>query len=198
MDQDSTSVLAERSGRAAHPTNTDLPQGEVTDGVGCDMELSRMLEALPALSPAALRSEWRRLYRSQSPRLSRDLLMRAIAYRIQELRYGGLSKATRRKLATLVNATQSEGEIAPETGKKIRTGARLVREWNGLTHTVTVKEEGFTYAGRSYRSLRAIAREITGAHWSGPRFFRLARRPIGQRLTPSSAGTGPESGVSDA
>ena len=109
-------------------------------------------------------------------RLSRDLLIRAIAYRIQELRYGGLSKATRRKLAALVNAPQSEGEIAPETAQKIRPGARLVREWNGRTHTVTVKEEGFTYAGRSYRSLTAIAREITGAQWSGPRFFGLARR----------------------
>ena len=76
------------------------------------------------------------------------------------------------------NAPQSEGEIAPEAAQKIRTGTRLVREWNGRTHTVTVQEEGFTYAGRSYRSLTAIAREITGAHWSGPRFFGLARRPI--------------------
>jgi hypothetical protein len=160
------------------------------------MELSRMLEALPALGPTELRSEWRRLFRSQPPRLSRDLLMRAIAYRIQELRYGGLSKTTRRKLAALVTAPQSEGEIAPEATQKIRTGARLVREWNGRTHTVTVKEEGFTYVGRSYRSLTAIAREITGAHWSGPRFFGLVRRS--KRLAPSSAGTGQERGVSDA
>jgi hypothetical protein len=160
------------------------------------MEVSRMLETLPALSPAELRSEWRRLYRSQPPRLSRDLLIRAIAYRIQELRYGGLSKTTRRKLAALANAPQSEGEIPPETVQKIRTGARLVREWNGRTHTVTVKEEGFTYAGRSYRSLTAIAREITGVHWSGPRFFGLARRP--KRLAASPAGVGLERGVSDA
>jgi len=157
-----------------------------------------MLEALPALSPAELRNEWRRLYRTQPPRLSRDLLVRAIAYRIQELRYGGLGKATRRKLAALMNAPQPEGEIAREIAQKIRAGARLVREWNGRTHTVTVQEEGFTYAGRSYRSLTAIAREITGAHWSGPRFFGLARRPIGQRLTPPSAEVGLERGVSDA
>jgi len=89
-----------------------------------------MLEALPALSPAELRSEWRRLYRSQPPRLSRDLLIRAIAYRIQELRYGGLSKATRRKLVTLVNASHSEGEIAPDPVQKISRGTRLVREWS--------------------------------------------------------------------
>lgn len=197
MVQDRTCVLGKHSGRTAHPAETDLPQGKAMDGAGCDMELSRMLEALPALSPAELRSEWRRLYRSQPPRLSRDLLIRAIAYRIQELRYGGLSKATRRKLAALVNAPQSEGEIAPETAQKISRGARLVREWNGRTHTVTVQEEGFIYAGRSYRSLTAIAREITGAHWSGPRFFGLARRPIGQRLTSSPTVMSLERGVSD-
>jgi len=133
-----------------------------------------MLEALPALSPDELRREWRRLYRTQPPRLSRDLLIRAIAYRIQELRYGGLGKATGRKLAALVEARRSDGEIAPEGPQRIRAGARLVREWNGRTHTVTVEEESFTYAGRSYRSLSAIAREITGARWSGPRFFGLA------------------------
>jgi Protein of unknown function (DUF2924) len=196
MDQDRTCVLGEHSRRTAQPAEADLPQGKATDGAGCDMDLSRMLEALPTLSPAELRSEWRRLYRSQPPRLSRDLLIRSIAYRIQELRYGGLSKATRRKLAALVNAPQSEGEIARETAQKISRGTRLVREWNGSTHTVTVKEEGFTYAGRSYRSLTAIAREITGAHWSGPRFFGLARRP--KRLVPPSAGTDLERGVSDA
>ena len=197
MDQDSTCVLAEYV-RTAHPAEVDLSQGKATDEAACDMELSRMLKALPALSPAELRSEWRRLYRSQPPRLSRDLLIRAVAYRIQELRYGGLGKTTRRKLAALVDTPQSEGKIAPEPAQKISTGTRLVREWNGRTHTVTVQQEGFTYAGRSYRSLTAIAREITGAHWSGPRFFGLARRPISQRLAPSSAGMGLERGVSDA
>jgi hypothetical protein len=137
------------------------------------MELAGMLQALPALTPDELRKEWRRLYRSQPPRLSRDLLVRAIAYRIQELRYGGLGKATSRKLAALVQARRSDCDIALDGAQRIRAGARLVREWNGRTHTVTVEEEGFTYAGRNYRSLSAIAREITGARWSGPRFFGL-------------------------
>lgn len=140
------------------------------------MELSHMLEALPSLSPDELRKEWRRLYRSQPPRLSRDLLVRALAYRIQELRHGGISKATSRKLAALVQARRSDGEIVPEGAQKIRAGARLVREWNGRTHTVTVEEDGFSYAGRNYRSLSAIARAITGARWSGPRFFGLAAK----------------------
>ena len=151
-----------------------LPEGKATAGAGGDLEVSRRLEALRDLSPDELRKEWRRLYRSQPPRLSRDLLVRAIAYRIQELRYGGLSKATSRKLAALVQARGSGAEIAAEGAQRIRAGARLVREWNGRTHTVTVEEDGFTYAGRSYRSLTAIAREITGARWSGPRFFGLA------------------------
>jgi Protein of unknown function (DUF2924) len=150
-----------------------LPEGRATARAGGDLEVSRRLEALSDLSPDELRKEWRRFYRSQPPRLSRDLLVRAIAYRIQELRYGGLSKVTRRKLAALVQARRSDEEIAPESAPRISAGARLVREWSGRAHTVMVEEDGFTYAGRSYRSLTAIAREITGARWSGPRFFGL-------------------------
>jgi hypothetical protein len=142
----------------------------------CDTEVSRVLEALPALTPDELRKEWRRLYRGQSPRLSRDLLVRAIAYRIQEMRYGGLSTATSRKLAALVHSRGSYAETATGGVQRIRAGARLVREWNGRTHTVTVEEEGFTYAGRNYRSLTAIACDITGARWSGPRFFGLVAK----------------------
>jgi hypothetical protein len=136
--------------------------------------MARRLEALCDLTPDELRKEWRRLYRTQPPRLSRNLLLRAIAYRIQELRYGGLSKATRRKLASLVEARDAGGEIAKEGAQRIRTGARLIREWNGRTHTVMVEEDGFSYAGQNYRSLSAVARDITGARWSGPRFFGLA------------------------
>jgi hypothetical protein len=174
VGRNSSVALADPIGLTFDAAEAGLSQGKATDGVTRDLEVSSMLDALPTLSPDELRKEWRRLYRSQSPRLSRDLLVRAIAYRIQELRYGGLSKATSRKLAALVQARQSDGDIAPEGTQRIRAGARLVREWNGQTHTVTVEEEGFTYAGRNYRSLSAIAREITGARWSGPRFFGLA------------------------
>jgi hypothetical protein len=154
-----------------------LPEGKAAGATSRDLEVAQRLEALCDLNPDELRKEWRRLYRSQPPRLSRDLLVRAIAYRIQELHYGGLSKATRRKLAALVQARGSDVEAATGNGAKwIRSGARLVREWNGRTHMVTVEEEGFLYAGRSYRSLSAIAREITGARWSGPRFFGLASK----------------------
>jgi hypothetical protein len=151
-----------------------LPDGKATARAGVDSEVSRRLEALSDLSPDELRKEWRRLYRGQPPRLSRDLLVRAIAYRIQELRYGGLSKATRRKMTALVQARRCGAQTVANGAQRIRTGARLVREWNGCTHAVTVEENGLSYAGRNYRSLTAIAREITGARWSGPRFFGLA------------------------
>ena len=94
---------------------------------------------------------------------------------MQELSYGGLSKATQRKLVALTKELQTNGAIAPDPGPRVRPGARLVREWRGRTHTVVVTEEGFEYAGKAYSSLSKIAQTITGAHWFGPRFFGLNR-----------------------
>jgi hypothetical protein len=110
------------------------------------------------------------------------VLIRAIAHRIQELRYGGLSKVIRRKLALVAEARDSGAETAKEGAQRIRAGTRLVREWNGRAHTVMVEEDGFSYAGQSYRSLSAIAREITGARWSGPRFFGLTNERAATRV----------------
>jgi hypothetical protein len=120
-----------------------------------------------------LRREWRRLYRCEPPRISRDLLTRGIGYRLQEIQHGGLGKATRRKLKTLAKMFRTTGRVAPDPGLSLKPGARLVREWHGRTHTVTVNDDGFEYGGMSYPSLTKIARKITGAHWSGPRFFGL-------------------------
>jgi hypothetical protein len=138
-------------------------------------ELSRKIAALSDLTAQQLRTEWRRLYRCQSPRLSRDLLIRNIAYRMQELAYGGLSKATQRRFIALTKELQKSGSIASDPGPRVRPGSRLVREWRGRTHTVVVAEDGFEYAGKPYSSLSKIAQAITGAHWSGPRFFGLNR-----------------------
>ena len=122
-----------------------------------------------------LRCEWRRLYCREPPRFSRDLLIRGISYRLQEIQHGGLGKSTRRKLKTLAKMFRTTGRVAPDPGLSLKPGARLVREWHGRTHTVTVTEDGFEYAGASYPSLTKIAKKITGAHWSGPRFFGLVR-----------------------
>ena len=135
--------------------------------------LSCKIAALSDLSPQQLRDEWRRLYRGQPPRLSRDLLIRTLAYRTQELLHGGLSKATERQLAAVTKelAVGSGGVLSAQP--RLRSGARLAREWRGRTHTVVVTEDGFDYAGETYSSLTKIAHRITGAHWSGPRFFGL-------------------------
>src|SRR5262245_32752453 len=140
-------------------------------------ELSQRIAALNELTAQQLRDEWRRLYRGQPPRLSRDLLVRTIAYRMQELVYGGLSKATQRKLDALTKELKGKGTIVVTPDKSLRSGTRLVREWRGKTHTVVVTEDGFEYVGKPFPSLTKIAHAITGAHWSGPRFFGLLRKP---------------------
>ena len=133
------------------------------------------LAATGAVDLDKLRCEWRRLYCREPPRFSRDLLIRAIGYRLQEIEHGGLNKSTRRKLKTLAKIFETTGRVAPDPGLSLKPGARLVREWHGRTHTVTVTEDGFEYFGVSYPSLTKVAKEVTGAHWSGPRFFGLKR-----------------------
>lgn len=151
-------------------------------------ELSQRIAALNGLTAQQLRDEWRRLYRGQPPRLSRDLLIRTIAYRMQELVYGGLSKATQRKLDALTKELKVKGSIVVTPDKSLRSGARLVREWRGKTHTVVVTEDGFEYAGKTFPSLTKIAHAVTGAHWSGPRFFGLIRKPgSNDQLRPDAA-----------
>ena len=161
---------------AVHPTRHD--------------ELSQRIAALNELTAQQLRDEWRRLYRGQPPRLSRDLLIRTIAYRMQELAYGGLSKATQRKLDALTKKLEVKGSIVITPDSSLRPGARLVREWRGRTHTVAVTEDGFEYAGKAFPSLTKIAHAITGAHWSGPRFFGLIRKPASNgQLRSDTAGS---------
>jgi Protein of unknown function (DUF2924) len=172
--------------RAPLPTD-DAATTAAVNPTGRD-ELSKQIAALNDLSTQQLREEWRRLYRGQPPRLSRDLLIRTIAYRMQELAYGGLSKATQRKLAALTRELKVNGGVVVTPDLSLRPGARLVREWRGRTHTVVVTENGFEYAGKAL-SLTKIAQVITGAHWSGPRFFGLIRKPaLNGQLDSNAAG----------
>ena len=147
--------------------------------------IERELDRLRSLDVAELRREWRRLYHSDAPRISRDLLVLAVGYRLQEIEHGGLGKATRRKLLTIAKALRTTGRVGPTLSLSLKPGARLVREWHGRTHTVTVTEDGFEYAGTSYPSLSKIAQKITGAHWSGPRFFGL---PVAATGRPTNGG----------
>jgi hypothetical protein len=142
--------------------------------------LAEDLDALRNLPLEALRERWRDLYGSPCPpHTSRHLLTRAVAYRIQEQALGGLDAATRRRLERAREAL-AEGRPPKAPGPKARPGTRLLREWQGVVHEVIVLERGVEYRGRTWRSLSAVAREITGAHWSGPRFFGLPGGISGQ------------------
>ena len=99
-------------------------------------------------------------------------MVRAIAYEMQARHYGELKSAIVRQLEKIAS-DKTEG--APRA-LVLDPGARLIREWNGVTHTVDVTDDGFEWKGEQYGSLSAIAREITGARWSGPRFFGLNGR----------------------
>ncbi len=101
--------------------------------------LTEQLDRLRGLSTQDLQAEWRRLCRTQAPRISPDLMIRALAYRIQEIARGGLSKTTQRRLTALAKSIQNTGEIALDASPQIRTGVRLVREWRGVTHIVVVR-----------------------------------------------------------
>jgi hypothetical protein len=143
--------------------------------------LPERLVALTELTLPELRAEWRRLYRSQAPRLSRNLMVRAIAYRLQERACGGVSAAVSRKLLEYGRRDSGTPHGRDVTNALPKPGTRLVREWNGRTYTVTITEDGYAYNGSTYGSLTKIARVITGAHWSGPRFFGLNGKQIGGR-----------------
>src|SRR5262249_58860615 len=108
-------------------------------------------------------------------RLSRDLLMRGITYKLQERLLGGLSWSILRKLERLSLDSKGSAAQKPAPPISLKAGTRLVREWRGATHTVLVQAQGFEWNGRRYRSLTIIAHEITRAHWSGPRFFGLRK-----------------------
>lgn len=137
------------------------------------MDLGVKVEALPAMDLAELQALWLRLHGSAPPRLSPELARLALAYRLQEQSHGGLTRKTERRLWTLQETLQAGGKTVAKTGIRLKPGANLVREWHGRTHVVSVVENGFLYRDQHYHSLSAIAREITGARWSGPRFFGL-------------------------
>lgn len=135
--------------------------------------LAGALSRLLRLRIEALRADWERAYRVPPPAdLTRDVLLRGVAHHLQERALGGLSPASQWQLGRLAPSDRPERH-ARRPKAQLRPGTTLVRSWHGQTHTVTVRERGFVYRGQAYRSLTTIAREITGAHWSGPRFFGL-------------------------
>jgi hypothetical protein len=137
-------------------------------------DIHKRLEALPRLEKPALRAQWLEAFGRPAPaRLRRDLLVRILAYRIQEQAIGGLSPATLKRLRQLARAFESDPQAALPDVPVIKPGTRLIRKWHDQVHHVTVVEKGYEYHGKRYGSLSQIARLITGTRWSGPLFFGL-------------------------
>ena len=138
--------------------------------------MSQEFDALWTMKPPELRAKWRDVYRTVAPDIGPDLLRRGIAYRLQERRQGSLASSTRRDIERLIKRLgKGEGELATDA-PSLKTGTRLVRSWRGKMHHVLVLDDGYEFDGRRYQSLTQIAQDITGAHWSGPRFFGLTTR----------------------
>ena len=156
-------------------------------------KLEQEIGELANLPRAELVERWLKIYRCAPPKsVKRGLLERAIAWHAQAKHFGGLSPAIRRQLAEIAcgssggdivasqpSDAQDTTSVAPTCSRdlvpttSLAAGTRLIREWHGRSHSVDVIEEGFVFEGRIYGSLSAIAREITGARWSGPRFFNV-------------------------
>jgi hypothetical protein len=145
--------------------------------VGGDLEeLAREIARLLALDVPALRQRWAALFGDDpSPGLGRALLIRAIAYRMQERSFAGLKLSTQRVLDRIA---ENRSKDAPESLPQRRTsaGTVLIREWHGVSHRVTILDNAVVYRDRRYQSLSEVARAITGSRWSGPLFFGLKGR----------------------
>jgi hypothetical protein len=138
--------------------------------------LARLNELKSATAPE-LKAEWRKLFASEPPAYNRRFLESRLAYRIQELEYGGLTMTTIQRLEALADALDGKLTARPERGGSLPVaGTRLVRDWNGVEHSVTVTQSGFEWQGRPFKSLSAIARAITGTRWNGWVFFGLKNR----------------------
>lgn len=133
-------------------------------------KLTLQLKQINVMDRSSCKSEWQRRFKQLPDKhLSTRLMRRALAHEVQVKAEGGLTARDRRVLG--LSGQQQDTAAHPVTAAT--AGTHLVREWNGRTYQVLVTDDGFELDGRSYRSLSAIARHITGAHWSGPRFFGI-------------------------
>lgn len=157
-------------------------------------ELEAEIRRLPDLSLDDLRARWKRLFGNPAPQsLRRRFLARSVAYQMQVEAYGGLSASTRKRLRDIAMAVRQGSNVAG--ARTIRPGTQMLRQWKDQTHTVTALSDGFEWKGRTYKSLSAIAKEITGTSWNGYSFFGIKRAPPGnknaagpRRDVPSPAG----------
>jgi len=145
------------------------------------MDIGDLLKALPEMNRAALCTQWQEHFNKPAPDgVRKELLVRMLAYRVQEQAFGGLSARSRRRLDEMAAAISSNPKTAIANMASSKPGTHLIRSWKGKTYTVTVQDSGYQYDGRRYHSLSEIARHITGTQWSGPLFFGLKSRSTGK------------------
>ncbi|MFC7478043.1 DUF2924 domain-containing protein [Dankookia sp. GCM10030260] len=160
------------------PVTEPLPTTPVIPAIPPAQVLSR-LAALQTTLIADLKQQWRELFGKEPPPFNKAYIQSRLAYRIQELAYGGLKPETRARLEALGEQLDGGNIVL----RRIRAdgrplpGTRLLREYDGIQHVVTVRADDFEFEGRPYRSLSAIARHITGTRWNGWTFFGLKGRP---------------------
>jgi hypothetical protein len=136
--------------------------------------IAQRLADLPKLSKTALRELWKQLFHAPSPpQLRRHLMVKILAYRLQEQAFGSLTAANRGRLRQLARAFENNSNSAVPSIPTVKPGTRLVRQWGDQVHLVNVAPSGYEYQGARYKSLSEIARLITGARWSGPLFFGI-------------------------
>jgi hypothetical protein len=133
------------------------------------------LAALKKMPIQELKAAWRALLKAEPPPYNRGFLESRLAYRIQELAYGGLKPETVRRLDALAKRQEPGRARKRQPNEQPIAGTRLIREWQGVEHCVTVCIDGYEYQGRRYKSLSAIACSITGTRWNGWLFFGLKR-----------------------
>ena len=140
------------------------------------------IAALKTTPTPALKTMWRDLFEGEPPPYNRRFLESRLAYRIQELAYGGLRPATIERLEALGEQLDGGNIAVRRTRVDDRpiAGTRLIREYQGVEHCVTVRDDGYEYQGRPYKSLSAVARAITGTRWNGWTFFALRRSGAGR------------------
>jgi hypothetical protein len=156
-------------------SSTETRKRSASIGGGSD-QLAQGIARLPTLDLPTLREKWTALFGAEpSPQLGQVLMVRTIAYRMQERTFGGLKPSAQKILDGVYDG---RGEVAQQRIPKRRAsaGTVLIREWRGVSHRVTVLDHDVVYRGRRYKSLSEVARTITGTHWSGPLFFGLKLR----------------------
>jgi hypothetical protein len=169
------------SGRTGGPAPRRQNGGTAGRQPASGVTVLAQLAALKTAPVADLKAKWRELFESEPPPYNRRFLEHRLAYRIQELAYGGLKPETIERLRAL--GEQLDGgraEVRRRRSGEDRpvSGTRLIREYQGVEHCVTVRDDDFEYQGRPYKSLSAIARAITGTRWNGLTFFGLKTQPV--------------------